>query len=144
MDATLSELAVTSGPGSVAARQALLGSLFTRATEPEAEFVRSLLTGGLRQGALAGVMTDAVAKAADVPLLARPARRDALRRPRPHGRTGAAARVPRPSRPCSLAVLNPIQPMLAASAGDVAEALGHTGPASVEWKLDGARGPGPP
>jgi DNA ligase-1 len=38
-----------------------------------------------------------------------------------------------------LVVLQPIQPMLAASAADVGEALGFTGPASVEWKLDGAR-----
>ena len=67
------------------------------------------------------------------------ARRDAVRRPRPHRRPRAAARARRGLEAVHLAVLNPIQPMLAASAGDVAEALGLTGPASVEWKLDGAR-----
>src|SRR3546814_4019004 len=48
--------------------QQLLEHLFERATAPEADFVRRLLTGELRQGALAGVMTDAIAKAAGVPL----------------------------------------------------------------------------
>jgi DNA ligase-1 len=138
VDATLSELAVTSGPGSVAARQDLLGALFARATPAEAEFVRALLTGGLRQGALAGIMTDAVAKAAEVPL---PLVRRAAMLSGDLGRTaglalGDGAEALEAVR---LAVLNPIQPMLAASAGDVAEALSLTGPASVEWKLDGAR-----
>ena len=74
------------GPGSQAARQALLTDLFSRATEPEVDFVRRLLTGELRQGALAGVMTDAVATAVGHPDRRRPARRDALGRPRPHRR----------------------------------------------------------
>jgi DNA ligase-1 len=138
LDRTLADLAVTSGPGSVAARQALLGDLFARATAPETEFIRNLLTGGLRQGALAGVMTDAVAKAAGVPL-------ELLRRAAmlsgDLGRTAAMALHEGAAalEAVHLAVLNPIQPMLAASAGDVGEALSLTGPASVEWKLDGAR-----
>ena len=36
-------------------------------------------------------------------------------------------------------MLRGVQPMLAASSTDVASALAETGPASVEWKLDGAR-----
>jgi DNA ligase-1 len=138
VDATLSELAVTAGAGSVAARQALLGGLFARATEAEGDFVRTLLTGGLRQGALAGVMTDAVAKAADVPLAL--VRRAAMLSG-DLGRTAALALAEGAEalEAVHLAVLNPIQPMLAASAGDVGEALALTGPASVEWKLDGAR-----
>ena len=138
LDAALAELAATSGPGSVAARQQLLGDLFARATPPEAEFVRTLLTGGLRQGALAGVMTDAVAKAAGVPL-------DLVRRAAMlSGDLGRAATLALADGADALAAVhlavgNPIQPMLAASAADVGEALSLTGPASVEWKLDGAR-----
>ena len=126
------------GAGSQAARQALLADLFARATEPEVDFVRRLLTGELRQGALAGVMTDAVATAAGVPI-------DVVRRAAmlsgDLGRTAALALTEGQEalEAVRLAVLHPIQPMLAASAADVAEALGHTGRASVEWKLDGAR-----
>ena len=32
-----------------------------------------------------------------------------------------------------------VEPMLASTAADVTEALAGTGPASVEWKLDGVR-----
>src|SRR4051812_45615615 len=68
VDRTIETLAATTGSGSGAARTAVLTDLFQRATEAEAEFVRRLLVGELRQGALAGVMTDAVARAAAVPL----------------------------------------------------------------------------
>jgi DNA ligase-1 len=138
LDRTLTELAGTSGAGSQAARQALLTDLFSRATEAEVDFVRRLLTGELRQGALAGVMTDAVATAAEIPI-------DVVRRAAmlsgDLGRTAslALAEGREALEAVRLAVLHPIQPMLAASAADVTEALGHTGPASVEWKLDGAR-----
>ena len=138
LDGTLAELAVTSGPGSVAARQQLLTDLFARATPDEAEFVRVLLAGGLRQGALAGVMADAVAKAADLPLAL--VRRAAMLSG-DLGRTAALALGEGEAAVAAvrLAVGNPIQPMLAASAADVGEALELTGRASVEWKLDGAR-----
>ncbi|MFL6204894.1 MAG: ATP-dependent DNA ligase [Acidimicrobiales bacterium] len=138
VDAVLTALAGTSGSGSQAARQALLTDLFSRATEPEVDFVRRLLTGELRQGALAGVMTDAVARAADIPI-------DVVRRAAmlsgDLGRTASVALEQGRDalEAVRLAVLHPIQPMLAASAADVTEALGHTGRASVEWKLDGAR-----
>lgn len=138
LDAALTTLAAATGPGSVAARQALLADLLGRATEPEADFFRRLLTGELRQGALAGVMTDAVAKAADVPLAV--VRRAAMLSgdlSRTASRALAEGRAALEA--VRLSVLHPIQPMLAASAADVAEALGHTGAASVEWKLDGAR-----
>lgn len=138
VDAVLADLAVTTGAGSVGRRRALLEGLFGRATDAEAEFVRTLLTGGLRQGALAGVMTDAVAEAAGVPLAV--VRRAAMLSG-DLGRTAAMALHEGAGalEAVALAVLNPVQPMLAASAGDVAEALSLTGPASVEWKLDGAR-----
>ncbi len=138
LDRILTELAGTSGSGSVKARQALLTDLFTRATGPEADFVRRLLTGELRQGALAGVMTDAVATAAEVPIAV--VRRAAMLSG-DLGRTATMALADGLAalEAVRLAVLHPIQPMLAASAADVGEALGHTGAASVEWKLDGAR-----
>jgi DNA ligase-1 len=138
LDAILTELAGTSGPGSQGRRQALLADLFSRSTAAEADFVRRLLTGELRQGALAGVMTDAVAKAADVPLAV--VRRAAML----SGDLGRTAELALTAgqealEAVRLEVLHPIQPMLASTAATVAEALGHTGPASVEWKLDGAR-----
>ncbi len=138
LDATLDRIAATSGPGSATARQAILGALFARTTGPEADFVVRLLTGELRQGALAGLMADAVARAAEVP--AETVRRaamlggdlaDTARRARAGG-AAALAEV-------RLEVLRPVQPMLAATAASVGDALDATGAASVEWKLDGAR-----
>jgi DNA ligase-1 len=138
LDATLTALAGTTGPGSVAARNELLATLFGRCTQPEADFVRRLLTGELRQGALAGIMTDAVAKAADVPIEL--VRRAAML----SGDLGGTAALALASGASALeavhlAVLHPIEPMLAATATDVGDALAKTGLASVEWKLDGAR-----
>jgi DNA ligase-1 len=138
LDDALDRIEATSGPGSATARQELLGELFARATSAEADFVVRLLTGELRQGALAGLMADAIASAAQVPAavvrrasmlsgdLADTARRALI------GGEAALAGI-------GLEVLRPVQPMLAASAASVAEALDATGRASVEWKLDGAR-----
>ena len=67
VDATFEEVGRQSGAGSQAARRALLADLFGRATAPEQRFLRQLLIGELRQGALEGVMVDAVARAAGVP-----------------------------------------------------------------------------
>jgi DNA ligase-1 len=112
--------------------------VFRRATEAEASFLYRLLVGELRQGALEGVMTDAVAKAAGVPI-------DAVRRAAMFsGDLGRAATVALTDGEAGLDAigltpLHPVQPMLAATAATVAEALSATGPASVEWKLDGAR-----
>ena len=124
-----------------AARDAVLVDLLERATGAEADFLRRLLTGELRQGALAGVMTDAVAKAAGVPAGGGAPGRDAVRRPAarsPPWRCTTGGRGARGRR--AHASLHPVQPMLAASAADVAEAPRRApAPASVEWKLDGAR-----
>ncbi len=138
VDDALARLAATSGPGSTAIRAAILTDLFGRATAAEAWFLRRLLVGELRQGALEGVMTDAVAKAAGVPI-------DAVRRAAMFsGDLGRAAEAALAGGEPALAQigltpLHPIQPMLAATSASVAEALEVTGPASVEWKLDGAR-----
>ena len=64
VDRAISEIEEATGTGSTTRRKEILGDLLARATEQESAFLRQLLTGGLRQGALAGVMVDAVAKAA--------------------------------------------------------------------------------
>ena len=56
------------GKGSAAERKRLVGELFGAATDEEQYFLVRLLSGELRQGALDGVMTDAVARAAEVPV----------------------------------------------------------------------------
>ena len=143
VDAALTRLAGLRGPGSQAARNAELSGLLGRATGPEQDLLRRVLVGELRHGALAGLLTDAVAKAFTVPLTAvrRAAMLDGdLARvavvARDRGADGLAA--------IGLALLRPVQPMLAQTATDVVDALGlatggEGGPCSVEWKLDGAR-----
>ena len=138
LDRAISTVQVMTGAGSSAARRGALGELFGRATSAEADFMFRLLTGELRQGALAGLMADAIARAADLPA-------DAVRRAAMLGGnlgdtarralTGGLAALDE----VGLEVLRPVLPMLAASAADVREAIGYTGSASVEWKLDGAR-----
>ncbi len=68
VDSGFSAIGAVSGKGSAAARKALVGELFGRATEDEQRFLTGLLSGELRQGALEGVMTEAVARAAAVPV----------------------------------------------------------------------------
>ncbi len=138
VDRTISRVEGIAGPGSVAHRHAELGALFAAATEPEGQFLGRLLLGELRQGALEGVMADAVAKAASVPIAL--VRRAAMF----NGDLGHTAMVALTRgapglEEIGLEVLRPVQPMLAGTAPDVAAALAETGPASVEWKLDGAR-----
>jgi len=138
VDAALSAVGGTTGTGSVAARAQLLKDLLGRATAPEADLLRRLLVGELRQGALAALVAEAIAKATGVPLPV--VRRAAmlagdLPTVAALARTGGAPAL----AAIGLTVGRPVQPMLAATAADVAEALASTGEASVEWKLDGAR-----
>jgi ATP-dependent DNA ligase len=194
VDAAFSEIGAVTGPGSVAQRRQRLSALFARASEPEREFLVRLLAGDLRQGALEGVMTDAVARAADVP--AEEVRRahqlggslpevaqaalggigpgdtgpggtgpgdtgpgdtgpgdagpgDAGPGDAGPGDTGpggggaeaepAVRRALTALRSFTLRVGRPARPMLAASAPDVAAALGRISPAAAEWKIDGIR-----
>ncbi len=127
-----------SGPGSQQRRAEALGELVADATPDEVDFLRRLLTGELRQGALEGVMVDAIASAFDVPVAA--VRRAAML----SGDLGQTAVVAASSAETGLAevgmsVLTAIQPMLAASAPDVETAIGRLGVSAVEWKLDGTR-----
>jgi len=139
VDATFEEVGRQSGPGSQAARRKLLADLFARATGPEQRFLRQLLVGELRQGALEGVMVDAVAKAAAVP--AKDVRRAVMLR----GDLGAVAAAALAGGAAALGefrleVGRPVLPMLAQTADSVDAALAKLGgPAAVEWKLDGAR-----
>ncbi len=126
------------GPGSQAARREALAALFGRATEAEQRFLVALLLGDLGQGALAGVMTEAVAKAAGVP-------RDVLRRALMlRGDLGAVAAIAFAEgaaglEAVGLELLRPVQPMLAGTAADVDAALERIAPAAVDFKLDGVR-----
>jgi DNA ligase 1 len=138
LDDAMTRILATTGPGSVGSRGDILASLFSRATAEEADFVRRLFTGEMRQGALDGVVTEAIARAAGVPSAAV---RRAVMLSGNLGRTAAVALREGEAGlgAVGLEVLRPVQPMLAATAKDVAEALAATGPASVEWKLDGVR-----
>jgi DNA ligase-1 len=138
VDAALDRLAALSGPGSQGARRAELGALLARATASEQGFLTAVVLGDLRQGALAGVLGDAVARAAEVPLA------DVRRALMVRGDLGAVAEAALDRGAAALAAFRlevgrPLQPMLASTAPDVAAALVKTGPAAVEWKLDGAR-----
>jgi ATP-dependent DNA ligase I len=138
VDAAVSRVAGISGPGSQAARREELDALFSRATEPEHRFLVGLLLGELRQGALGGVMVEAVARAAELP--SAQVRRAVM----VAGELGpvAAAAIANGGDGLAgfgLAVLSPAQPMLAQSGEDLDDAFARIRPASVEWKLDGAR-----
>jgi len=138
VDAALALIAEIRGAGSQARRREELEALFGRATEGEQDFLTGLLLGGLRQGALEGVMTDAVAKAAG---LSAAAVRRALMLSGDLGEVAEAALAGGPDALARfrLEVLRPIQPMLAQTADDVGEALERAHPAALEWKLDGVR-----
>jgi ATP-dependent DNA ligase I len=162
VDAGLSAIGGVSGPGSVAARKSLVGELFGRATGDEQQFLFGLLSGELRQGALEGVMTEAVARAASVPVAQ--VRRAMMLR----GSLGAVAAAALAGGGAALAAFGlevgrPVRPMLAASAPSIEDALAKIGgpgvsapvegpvegtveggagravECAVEWKLDGIR-----
>ncbi|MGH4020199.1 MAG: ATP-dependent DNA ligase [Pseudonocardiaceae bacterium] len=138
VDAALHTLAETTGTGSAGRRHELLSGLLSRATPDEQRFLVGLLTGELRQGALEGVMLDAVAAAAGVPA-------DAVRRAfMLSGRLPATAAAALHGGAAALAAFRlelgrPVRPMLASPANSLDAALADTRPASVEYKLDGAR-----
>ena len=139
VDRMLDELMAISGSGSSAKRTMTLQALFARATRQEQEFLLRLLAGELRQGALAGVMVDAIAKATEVPVAE--VRRAAMY----ESNLGAIARAALETGSSGLTrfqlqVMAPVDPMLAQTAKDVDEALATLpGDVAFEWKMDGAR-----
>ena len=131
VDHTLELIAKTSGKGSATEKKRLLKDLFARATAEEQDFLFRLITGELRQGALEGIMVEAVAKARDLPAT------DVRRAMMVAGDLRAVAKGDLSSFQVQL--FRPIKPMLAKTATDVDEALATLGPASFEYKLDGIR-----
>ena len=138
LDDALDRLLAIAGAGSAAERAAILRALMAAATGREQAFIAGVLLGEMRTGALEGVLTDAVARAAD-------RRVDAVRRAAMlSGDLGGTALLALTGTADELAAVGlvvgrPVQPMLAATAGSAEEALVATGEASVEYKLDGAR-----
>ena len=138
LDEAITAIEAATGPGSATRRRKLLEDLLGRATAQEADFVKRLLTGELRQGALAGLMVDAVARAAGV--RAELARR-ALMLSGDLSRTAeiALADAEEGLRAVGFELFRPVFPMLASTAATVAEAVASFDRSSVEWKLDGIR-----
>ena len=138
VDAALGQIAGAAGRGSIAERTRLLSELFARATAREQAFLARLLLGELRQGALEGIMIEAVGSAAGVP--AETVRRAAMV-------AGGIASVAATALTqgaeglsrYAIALFRPLAPMLAQSADDVADAMARIAVAALEWKVDGAR-----
>lgn len=138
VDRRLDDLAKVTGSGSERRRREMLDEMFSRATADEQSFLKRLMVGELRQGALEGVMLDAIAKASGIP--ADRVRRAAM----------MAGGLPAIARSVferglegltqfDLQLFRPVQPMLAGTADDTGEALGELGEAALEYKFDGAR-----
>jgi DNA ligase 1 len=138
VDRAFAVVAGMTGAGSTAARTEALRELLSRATRDEQDFLVRLLFGELRQGALEGVLVEAVARAAAIaPAIVRRAAMMA-------GDLATVARAALTEGEAGLArfgvqLFRPIQPMLAESADGVAEALQRVERAALEYKLDGAR-----
>lgn len=133
-------ISTIAGAGSQAVRKAAVAELFGRATADEQAWLRGLVTGEVRQGALDAQVQEAVAAVAEVPLAS--VRRAAMLA----GSTLAAAVAAFDGGEEALAAIGlevgrPVLPMLASSAPDVAAALDKMSGASVaiDAKLDGIR-----
>ncbi len=139
VDTRLADLGALAGAGSQARRKAMVQSLYATATEAEQRLLSGLISGEVRQGAQAGLLADAIAKAAGVPatavrralLLAGDLRKVAV---------AALIRGAPGLDEFRLTVGRPLAPMLAQAASTVDEAFATTGaPAAVDAKLDGIR-----
>jgi DNA ligase-1 len=138
VDLALGHIAELSGAGSQAARREAIADLFARATEDEQAFLRGLISGEVRQGALAGVMADAVAVATGIPR----ATVDRATMLRGDARVVAEAALREGEeglRRFRLEVGRPVKPMLASPSASLDEAMEKVGEGVVDWKLDGAR-----
>jgi DNA ligase-1 len=138
VDRMCEALAGEGGAGSGERRMAAVRALFARARPEERRFLVELFMGEVRQGALEGVVLDAVARASGLP--AGEVRQAAMY----SGHIGEVARAALEQGAAglsrfSLRLLSPVAPMLASPADDVEAALGRLGPAAFEYKVDGAR-----
>jgi DNA ligase-1 len=139
VDTTLEEISGLSGSGSASARKSAVAALFGGMTGPEQDYLRNLITGNVRQGALDSVMLDAIATAADLP--AKAVRRAAMFSA-PTGPIAVAALTSGEAalEEFSMLVGRPVRPMLAASAPDVTAGVEKVeGEFAVDTKLDGIR-----
>jgi DNA ligase-1 len=139
VDNAIGQLISVRGKNSASERSRLIGDLFARATANEQGFLSALVIGEVRQGALEGVLLEAVAKASGLPS-------DELRRAvMMAGDLGTVAQAAlgddhdNALSRYQLEIFRPVQPMLADSASSVTDALSTDVPIAVEWKLDGAR-----
>ena len=138
VDRVFTSLGAVQGRGADVQRRELLRGLLSRATAAEQRFLTALLFGEIRQGALEGVMVEALARASGAP--ADDVRRAVML-------AGDIARVarsvltegPAGLAPYTIQLFRPVQPMLAQTAEDVEGALGDLGEAALEFKFDGAR-----
>ena len=135
---TLSAIAKAKGAGSQAERRHLLSGLFGQATREEQVFLEHLILGEMRQGALDGVMAEAIAEASDLaPDAVRRAvmlsgdLADVANKALQLGQAGLES--------FSFELFRPIKPMLAQPAEAIGEVLGQIGQSALEYKLDGAR-----
>jgi DNA ligase 1 len=139
VDAEFEAIATLSGKGSATARRERFTALMARATEVEQRLLAGLISGDLRQGALGGVFTEAVASAASLPSA------DIRQAVMLAGEVGSVAEAVLADGAAGLAkfrltVGSAVRPMLATPAPTAAEAFDRTGaPAAIEWKLDGIR-----
>jgi DNA ligase-1 len=138
VDAVLERFSATTGRGTQAGRETLLGQLFAQLTNIEQHFLAHVIAGGLRQGALEAIVLEAVARASQVPIgllrrsLMFAGRLDVVARAALFGGVAELERF-------SLTLFTPLRPMLADSAADVDDALTRVPSAALEYKLDGAR-----
>lgn len=138
VDQAFARIEAIKGKGAAQQRADALRALLGRATGEEQHFLVRLIVGELRQGALKGIMVDAIAAAAQIP--AAQVRRAAMSA----GGLGEVAHAALTEGADGLLrftirLMQPVLPMLSQSAESVEEALGRFGTAAVEWKLDGAR-----
>ena len=138
VDRELADLAKIRGAGSDGRRRELLTKMMERSTENEQQFLKALLVGELRQGALEGIMLEALAKASGT--ATERVRRAAML-------AGGPTTIARPLLELGesglaqfdIQLFRPVQPMLAQTAEDVADALKELGESALEYKFDGAR-----
>ena len=139
VDRALEDFTSIRGAGSDARKREALQQLFGRATREEAQFLSGLLAGELRQGALEGIMLEALARASGSSL-------EHIRRAAMMG--GGVASIARAAmsqgetglQQYEIALFRPVQPMLAQTVEDVSDALESLGgEAALEYKFDGAR-----
>jgi DNA ligase-1 len=138
VDAAFAAIDAMTGKGSARTRKVALGALFARATRVERDFLARLVLGEIRQGALEGVLTDAIAEAADLP--ADEVRRAVMLASDPAPVAAAALREGRAGLArFRLEPMAPLRPMLAQPAEDIDSAMSALGEAVLDYKLDGAR-----